>query len=108
MFDGVRMSLEIMERAKTSYTDMAPLLVGPGCFEILNVGHFIKYYNFVSAIEHVPNTAVFRARSIYSNAFTLSESLGSLYASVGYFIKANGWNRVFLLSDSMPIWNEVS
>ena len=105
---GVRMSVELMERAKTSYTDMPPLLVGPCCFDALMVGHFVKHYHFVSAVEHVPNTAIFNARSIYSNAFALSESLSSLYGGVPHFIKANGWNRVFLLSDSMPIWFQAS
>ena len=105
---GVRMSVDLIERAKSSYQDMPPLLIGPGCFDALMVGHFVKHYHFVSAVEHVPNTAIYNARSIYSNAFILSGALSTLYGGVPHFIKANGWNRVFLLSDSLPIWFQVS
>ena len=105
---GVRMSVELMERAKTSYKDMPPLLIGPGCFDLLTVGHFVKHYNFISAVEHVPHTSMFQGSTMYSNAFSFSASLTSLYRGVPHFIKANRWNRVFLFSDSMPVWFQVS
>ena len=105
---AVRMSMEIIEQAKSSYSDMPPLLIGSGCFGGLKVGHFIKHFNFVNVHEHVPNIEIVNERSMFSNAFLLSESLSSIYGGVPHFIHANGWNRVFLLSDSLPLWFPVS
>ena len=104
---GVRMSLEIIKRANTTYKDMPPIMIGPGCFDALMVGHFIKHYHFVTGVEHTPESAIYFARHPYSNAFVFSPSLNSIYAALPHFIKANGWSRVFLLSDTLPFWTKV-
>ena len=105
---GIRLTVEIMEKAKSKYGTVPPFLIGPGCIDAPTVGHLVKHYDFVVATEHVPNTEMFKNRQMYSNAFVFSPSLSSLFATVPYFIKENGWNRVFLLSDSLSIWSQVS
>ena len=75
---AVKLSIEVIEQAKSTYSDMPPLLIGSGCIGGLTVGHFMKHFNFVSVHEHVPNIAIVNERSMFSNAFLLSESLSSI------------------------------
>ena len=105
---GVRLAVEIMNRAKTNYTDMPPLLIGPACVDATMIGQFVKNYNFVTAIHYTSISPIYYARQAYSNAFVISPSVDASYASLPHFIKANGWSKVYIFSDSMSFWLNVS
>ena len=105
---GIRLSVELFDRAKTTYKNMPPIILGPSCTASKRVGQFIKHFNFITGIEHTAHTIIFQEREAYRNSFVFSASPFSSFVALPHFIKANGWKNIFLLSDSLSLWIEVS
>ena len=44
---GIRLTVELLNKAKTSNTNMVPIIIGPTCAEILFIQQYVKEYDFV-------------------------------------------------------------
>ena len=105
---GVKTSIQLMGRSENHYTDLPPILIGPGCIDSVLVGQFIKHYHFMTVAFAVPNTAIYEARQLFTNSFISIPSLMSLYGALPHFIKANGWKRIFIMTGPLSFWPPVS
>ena len=123
---GIRLTVELLEKAKTSNANVVPILVGPTCAEIVYIQQYVKNYDFIQASQNLLKltkyftsfllqvadtsviTSMFYDRSRFGSDFSLLPSFETNYEGVAAFIQHHGWTRVFLLSETFTFWEPVS
>ena len=105
---GVQGTIETMRDAVNGTNDMLPLIVGPLCAENGRTGLFVKHFDFVNVVDTSIAAEVYTDRDRYHSFHTFQASSKTLYVAIPYFIKQNGWKRVFLLTEMRTYWKNVS
>ena len=93
-----------MEKSIDDHETTFPIMVGPSCAALYFAGQFVDNYKFVQVSDGTPIAAVAFFRQIYHSTFIFTPLVESLYLAVPNFIKSQGWQRVFLLSETYSFW----
>ena len=89
---------EVVTTTKNSTTRI-PLIIGPSCGDGEVIGSLAQHFNF-TGITAVSNEAkMFENRGLYKNFNIMMPSQVGFYIALPYFLQANGWRRVFYISD---------
>ena len=106
---GVKSVVNTMRNASEHNGNLLPLIVGPICGENGRTGEITKFFNFVTATDaSIVAEAYNRQNKRFKSFHIFQHSVGSLYQAVPHFIRHNGWNRVFLLTEAIRYWENVS
>ena len=86
----------LLERLHQS--NFIPIILGPSCPSIGYIGFIIDSFNLLSVADFSPNPYQFQS------VFRFTSAYRSVYYAVPNFLKSQGWNSVYLLSEAFDYW----
>ena len=87
-------------------TTRIPLVLGPVCGDSEVTGPLLQHYNFTGITALAVASKLYRKRGLYKNYNIMMPSPSSFYIALPYFLEANGWKRVFYISDGRDDFRE--
>ena len=78
--------------------DLVPIIVGPICASITNLGLMLDSFNFL-AISYQPIKSTKQIFSFNKNLATFA------YSAIPRFAKSQQWKRIFLISETFDYWS---
>ena len=84
-----------------------PLIAGPACGAGKYTGMFYGEYNTIGLTDATAIIEVENDRSRYGSFSAVLPSSEIFYPAIAAFIKAQGWSKVFLLSEVNADWTPV-
>ena len=105
---GPKMFLTYAENFHNSsnVTTKIPLILGPICAGADYIGTFLQHFGFVGITAMSTTAKLYKERGLYQNLFLLMPSSSGFYIALPRFIQANGWKRIFYISDGRDNFRE--
>ena len=98
--NAVRIAGSILRNSYAGTNSIVPIIIGPICYGINWVGLMVENTNFLSIADLNPSTFPFKS------VFQFRPYIG-VFQAIPSFLQALGWKKVYFLSETYTLWEQI-